>query len=88
MRHLRTTYDSIQPDEGATSIGEHEPVFILRAQDAMAPATLRYWAEAVRNAGGQAELADAVDRWAAEMEAWQRQHGCKTPDAPLDALRL
>ena len=68
----------------------NEPVFVLRAQDAYAPATVRAWAamclqryndprqdaatEPTRAKGQRAQSL------ASEMCRWQAAHGCKAPD--------
>lgn len=67
-----------------------EPVFMLRAQDAYAPATVRAWAamclqqyndpkqdDASAPARAKGRKAQApVD----ELRRWQTEHGCKVPD--------
>lgn len=78
MRHARSDFDRIQDPEG--KIPEDEPVFLIRAQDWSAPATLRFWA--AQNALSAPELAAAVERHAKRMDDWQTMHGNKIPDAP------
>ena len=81
MRHARSDYDRIQDPDGI--IGADEPVFLLRAKDASAPDTIRHWAKLVYNRGrGNPEMSRAAMEHADRMEAWQREHGCKTPDLP------
>jgi hypothetical protein len=65
-------------------IGINEPVFLIRAQDALAPRTLRFWAQQLRNSGGDQRNADSVELLASEMEQWQIHHAAsvKLPDAP------
>ena len=83
MKHLRKDYDRIQDPDG--KIGEEEPVFIIRAQDAAMAPTLRFWAYQNWKRGG--DLSDDVERFANEVEAWQLQNGMKTADAPAGMIR-
>lgn len=57
-----------------------EPVFVLRAQDRCAPAAVRDWAHRARGLGASEAKVEGAMNVALEMEAWQRLHGCKTPD--------
>lgn len=74
---------------------EDEPLFVLRAQDRMAPALVRLWAamldvmnshdnetEATYKSMVAVQLAKSEEaRGLAErMEAWQMVHGSKVPD--------
>ena len=43
MIHAREDYNRIQDPAG--KIGENEPVFLIRAQDASAPAAVEAWAK-------------------------------------------
>lgn len=64
-------------------IADTEPVFLLRAQDVHAPDTLRDYAQRLYDRGkGNADAAHEIRMHAEAMEAWQREHGSKTPDAP------
>lgn len=82
MKHAREDYNRIQDPEG--KIGRDEPVFLLRAQDALAPDTLRYWAESLAAAGGDVRTVQRVRAWADKMDAWQRSGfgKMKLPDTP------
>lgn len=49
-----------------------EPIFVLRAQDRLAAAVVRFWADEAERAGANAakvaearEVADAMERWPA-----------------------
>lgn len=53
-----------------------EPVFLLRAQDILAPAVVRYYA-ALRASIGDHEAAKEIMRIADSMERWSRR---KYPD--------
>ena len=81
MKHAREDYNRIQDPAGL--IGEDEPVFLLRAKDRTAPATLRYWAAQNRalpdHDGRAVALAEAH---ADAMEEWQSRNGSKTADVP------
>lgn len=85
MIHARKDYDHIQDDTG--KIGEDEPVFLLRAKDAIAPYVLRQWALQLHFRGGDPLVVQHVHNWAAKMERWQAENGCKLPDAPSGQLR-
>lgn len=73
-----------------------EPVFLLRAKDLLAPGAVRQWARelhrmaAMEGPGLRQDelLATASAAWAhaERMQDWQRQHGAKVPDAPLETL--
>ena len=85
MLHARKDYRSIQisgddPDFSPT-IGADEPVFLLRAKDALAPATLEFWSDQLSRLGGTAKTVDHVRSWADLMRRWQAENGCKVPDA-------
>lgn len=84
MRHSRPDYNRIQDPAGL--ISADEPVFLLRAQDVHAPDTLRDYASRVYNRGkGDALACHEIRMHADAMEAWQRAHGSKIPDAPKEA---
>lgn len=57
-----------------------EPVFILRAQDLVAPAAVRAWAEYARRAGTPEAKCKAAEKVAADMDAWRLVNGGKVPD--------
>ena len=49
---------------------DSEPIFVLRAQDSLAAAVVRFWADEAAKAGANAakiaearEVADAMERW-------------------------
>jgi hypothetical protein len=80
MKHARKDYDRIQDPAGL--IGEDEPVFLLRAKDELAGATVRYWATAALLAGADpATLRMAMDQ-ARRMDLWSLVHDSKIPDVP------
>lgn len=53
---------------------DDEPVFVLRAHDRVAPATVRDWAQRAKNAGVHAEKIEEAMLVAYQMERWQRAH--------------
>ncbi len=55
----------------AQSLGDNEPIFILRAQDMIAPAVVREWAYQARRYGVNEEKIDGARRIADKMEDWQ-----------------
>jgi hypothetical protein len=72
---------------------DDEPIFVLRAQDSLAPDTIRAWVgQALRHAVFHRRSLStekyealmfklgAAEGFAMRMEAWQREHGCKIPD--------
>jgi len=80
MKHAREDYDRIQDPEG--KIPEDEPVFLLRAQDAVAPGVVEMWALAAYNAGADDNIVQLAYEQAQLMRKWQVQHGNKVPDMP------
>jgi hypothetical protein len=86
MIHARKDYDHIQDPSG--QIPADEPVFLLRAQDVLAPRMLIIWAEELITRGGDKEMAGIVADHAANMIAWQEKHGCKLPDLPSPSLQV
>lgn len=60
-------------------IPREEPVFLLRAQDALAPLAVRAWADSVDKCGGSKAASDAARQHAERMDAWLPK---KLPDWP------
>jgi hypothetical protein len=57
-----------------------EPLFILRAKDALAPGIVRVWVHYARSSGTpESKLREALEL-AERMERWQAEHGKKVPD--------
>lgn len=81
------------PDEMADNdalnpiIPEDEPVFVIRAQDAVGPEVVRYWADTAASAGADPSLCRRVHAFAEEMERYADEHGSKTPDTPPAYLK-
>jgi hypothetical protein len=78
MKHAREDYNRIQDPLG--KIPEDEPVFLLRASDLLAPDTVRHWADALAEAGGDDNLIQLALAHANAMDLWQAEHGFKLPD--------
>lgn len=81
MLHARPDYQARIVDLMGL-IPEEEPVFLLRAQDQLAPAKVREWAEAASVAGCDPIIVRHAHEHADAMLAWQRENGCKLPDMP------
>lgn len=78
MIHARSDYNRIQDPSG--KIGADEPVFLIRAQDKSAPATLRFWADENHRNGGDLALSELAEAHADAMEDWQNAHLSKPAD--------
>ena len=78
MKHARADYDRIQDPAGL--IPKDEPVFLLRAQDKLAPALVEAWALRASDIGAAKNIVDAAYSQADAMRSWQLKHGSKTPD--------
>lgn len=65
------------------NIPDHEPVFLLRAQDRIASTIVRTWAaKAMIDYGCNAAKVDGAQKVALAMEQWQEKnpHMVKAPD--------
>jgi len=82
MKHARDDYNRIQDPAGL--IPENEPVFLIRGQDAFAPALLRMYADAVEMQNGDINIVVATRNQAVLMEQWQKTNKIKMPDMPKD----
>lgn len=80
MKHARDDYNRIQDPEN--QIPEDEPVFLLRAQDEVAPIAVDAWACALRARGGDETVIREAFAQAGKMRDWQQKHGSKLPDSP------
>jgi hypothetical protein len=60
--------------------GESEPIFVLRAQDQLAPLVVRAWAKLAHQAGVPRAKIQEAHALADAMDAWQAEHGAKRPD--------
>ena len=82
MKHARPDYNRIQ--DPAKLIPEDEPVFLIRAQDKVAPAALEFYADLAAGHGASQQVINSVVTHAQAMRAWQRENGSKVPDMPVD----
>ena len=78
MLHEREDYQRIQDPAG--KIGENEPVFLVRAQDILAPEIMRLWAMLHRVQGGDPHMSELVEKHAEKTKQWQGTHGCRIAD--------
>lgn len=81
MLHARSDYQE-RIQDSANIIPEDEPVFLLRAQDAVAPETVEYWADYAEEQGADGKIVEAARNHAAAMRKWQETYGSKIPDMP------
>ena len=70
-------YRTIIEKADGTRIPDNEPVFILRAQDALAPIAVRFYADLVQGATDNRHVATEIRDVAALMASWQPR---KLPD--------
>lgn len=71
MVHAREDYARIQdPDK---KIPEDEPVFMVRAKDKVAAATVEAWANLHEAAGGDKAMSDMARAHAQKMRDWPGQ---------------
>lgn len=83
MKHARDDYNRIQ--DPSNKIPADEPVFLLRAQDVVAPETILFWAYKARQVGASPQIVEAAMNQWAEMKKWQKEHPPKVPDMPSNA---
>jgi hypothetical protein len=57
-----------------------EPIFVLRAQDEIAPQIVRWWAHEAELAGCSASKVGEARALATRMEQWQKANHKKVPD--------
>ena len=86
MLHARPDYNRIQ--DPAHLIPANEPVFLLRAQDRVAPAVLECWIELAEAAGASEDILHAARGHVTAMRQWQRIHVCKIPDMLPESAEL
>ena len=59
---------------------DDEPIFVLRAQDKLASAAVRYWAARADSCGvPQAKVTEAFEL-SRKMDEWAKDHPTKVPD--------
>ena len=59
---------------------EQEPVFVLRAQDQLAPVVIKIWALLAESLGSSQEKVSEARLVAEDMEVWQLNNHWKIPD--------
>ncbi len=69
-------------DETLAKVGDDEPIFVLRAQDALAPETLQYWISRAEIRGVPKMKTDEAYELKSKLIAWQIQNAdkVKVPD--------
>lgn len=81
MKHAREDYDRLQDPAGL--IPPDEPVFLIRGQDVLGPATVDQWAALAQLAGASSEIVAKARAHAEAMRKYQRRTGRrKLPDLP------
>jgi galactose mutarotase-like enzyme len=76
MAHTETKHDNPVIDRA----GDDEPLFVLRARDALCVETIQHWINAARHYGvSDAKLLDAAKHQQLILY-WQAHNGCKIPD--------
>lgn len=81
MKHARKDYDRIQDPEN--KIPEHEPVFLLRAQDKLFIPTLRSYKKMAKAEGVTPDMIELIDKQIKRAEIWQDDVKVKKPDLPV-----
>ena len=61
-------------------VAEDEPIFVLRAKDALAVGAIEEWMELAQEAAVSADKIAEADELCGLMEEWQRRNGSKLPD--------
>lgn len=77
--HARPDYQGRFVDTHG-KVPDDEPLFVLRGQDAAAPAAVRAWANVAEELGASADIVALAREHACTMEAYQSEHGGKVPD--------
>jgi hypothetical protein len=80
MKHARSDYDRIQ--DPANKSPDDEPVFLIRAQDAVSGEAVRAWADLAEKAGAAQDILDKARHHADLMDQWPHK---QTPDCNHDA---
>jgi len=78
MLHARKDYKRIQ--DPSNGIGKDEPVFLLRAQDLLAPRIVEEWAKLAESNLVDKEMVKLARKHAKKMREWQKKNGAKLPD--------
>lgn len=69
-------------EDGVSTLPDGEPVFVLRAQDVLAPSAVARWIEDAVRFGASTSKLESAGRHLEAMTTWQNAHGdrVKTPD--------
>lgn len=59
------------PNSCLNKAKDHEPVFVLRAKDLIAPSVVRVWASLAVNVHEESKIKEAL-KLALEMEEWRK----------------
>jgi len=81
MWHARSDYQE-RIQDSANLIPADEPVFLIRAQDIVAPAIVEEWADQAELEDAAPNIVKAAREHAQRMREWQKAHGSKVPDMP------
>jgi len=81
MLHARKDYQE-RIQDSANIIPEDEPVFLIRAQDALGPDIVDQWADWAEEEGAKEDIVEHAREHAEAMRKWQEEHGSKIPDMP------
>jgi hypothetical protein len=67
-------------DKCLEKVADNEPIFVLRAQDILAPRVVRYWARLADQSGVPREKVAEAHKLADWMLDWQEANGAQFPD--------
>ena len=67
-------------DRCLAKVAEDEPIFVLRAQDKLAPALVSLWSELAELNGCPREKVSEAFDLSVQMRRWGREHRSKFPD--------
>lgn len=71
------SFELTDPNSCLNKAADNEPLFVLRAQDSLAPTIIRAWAARARRAGCSEDKVQEAYVIAEEMEHWPNR---KLPD--------
>lgn len=67
-------------DSCLANVADDEPIFVLRAQDKLAPVLVNLWCDLARMHGCSSAKIGEAGVLIHHMKTWQEEHGCKWPD--------
>lgn len=70
-----------------STIGENEPVFVLRAKDKLLPQVLAHYHLLCLNSGCEDDHLSAIVTRHREIKAWQSAHEVKLPDTTKEQYK-